>query len=211
MCQPKPYKDIQCPPKYGLEVFKGKCQNRKGGAMVTIRDAELEEAGRLLEIYGYYVEKTAVSFEYKTPSLEEFKGRMTRTMKKYPYIVIEESGVVQGYAYAGPFVARAAYDHSCETTIYLDRGATGRGFGRILYEALEKRLSESGILNMYACIGYPEEDDEYLTKNSAFFHEHMGFTLAGEFHKCGIKFGRWYNMIWMEKIIGEHKPSGEIK
>ena len=59
--------------------------------------------------------------------------------------------------------------------------------------------------------GYPEEDDEYLTKSSALFHEHMGFALAGEFHKCGIKFGRWYNMIWMEKIIGEHKLFDEIQ
>ena len=62
-----------------------------------------------------------------------------------------------------------------------------------------------GILNMYACIGYPAEEDEYLTKNSADFHSHIGFTQVGEFHKCGYKFGRWYNMIWMEKVIGEHK------
>ena len=62
-----------------------------------------------------------------------------------------------------------------------------------------------GILNMYACIGYPDNEDEYLTKNSAEFHSHIGFVQVGEFHKCGYKFGRWYNMIWMEKIIGEHK------
>ena len=57
---------------------------------------------------------------------------------------------------------------------------------------------------MYACIGYLDVEDEYLNQNSAQFHEHMGFTLAGRFHKCGYKFGRWYDMIWMEKIIGEH-------
>ena len=62
-----------------------------------------------------------------------------------------------------------------------------------------------GVLNMYACIGYPvEEEDEYLNRNSAQFHAHMGFAMAGEFRRCGYKFGRWYNMIWMEKIIGEH-------
>lgn len=47
-----------------------------------------------------------------------------------------------------------------------------------------------GILNLYACIGYPEVEDEYLTRNSADFHEHMGFSKVGEFHKCGYKFGR---------------------
>jgi phosphinothricin acetyltransferase len=57
---------------------------------------------------------------------------------------------------------------------------------------------------MNACIGYPEVEDEYLTRNSAQFHEHLGYKLVGEFHKCGYKFSRWYNMIWMEKMIGDH-------
>ena len=77
--------------------------------------------------------------------------------------------------------------------------------GRMLYEALETVLKEMGILNLYACIGYPETEDEYLTRNSADFHAHLGFEKVGEFHKCGYKFDRWYSMIWMEKIIGEHE------
>ena len=76
--------------------------------------------------------------------------------------------------------------------------------GRKIYEALEKSLHDMGILNLYACISYPEKDDEYLTTNSADFHEHLGFVKVGEFHKCGYKFNRWYDMIWMEKIIGKH-------
>lgn len=76
--------------------------------------------------------------------------------------------------------------------------------GRKIYEALEMKLGEMGILNLYACIGCPEVNDEYLTTNSADFHAHMGFVKVGEFHKCGYKFGRWYNMILMEKIIGKH-------
>ena len=70
------------------------------------------------------------------------------------------------------------------------------------------RTYNMGILNLYACIGYPEYEDEYLTTNSADFHTHLGFVKVGEFHKCGYKFGRWYNMIWMEKMIGEFTPSG---
>lgn len=64
-----------------------------------------------------------------------------------------------------------------------------------------------GFLNLYACIGYPEEEDEYLTRNSAEFHAHLGFRKVGEFHLCGYKFGRWYHMIWMEKLVGEHNSS----
>ena len=169
---------------------------------MRIRNATKADAERLLEIYSYYVEKTAISFEYDVPSLEEFTNRIANTLKKFPYLVAEEEGVVQGYAYAGPFKERAAYDHCCELSIYLARDVQGRGYGRKIYEALETALKAKGILNLYACIADPIIEDEYLTKNSEQFHQHLGFVKVGEFHKCGYKFGRWYNMIWMEKIIG---------
>lgn len=178
----------------------------EGGTMdnVTVRDAEIRDAERILSIYAYYVKNTAISFEYDVPTLPEFQERMKKTMKKYPYPVVEKDGAIQGYAYAGPFVGRAAYDWSCELTIYLDPASKKCGLGRKLYEVLEEKLRGMGILNLYACIGYPEVEDEYLSRNSAEFHAHMGFSKAGEFKLCGYKFGRWYHMIWMEKIIGEH-------
>ena len=172
--------------------------------MIIVRDATLKDAARILEIYDYYVKNTVITFEYETPSLEEFQGRMRHTMQRYPYLVIEKDGCIEGYAYAGAFVGRAAYDWACEMTIYLDHNVQKCGLGRTLYEALEQALRAMGILNLYACIGYPEQEDEYLTKNSADFHAHLGYTLAGTFHNCGYKFGRWYHMIWMEKIIGEY-------
>ena len=183
----------------------------RGG--ILVREATPEDAPRLLEIYAYYVENTAITFEYDVPSVEEFRDRILHIKEKYPYLVIEEDGVIRGYAYAGVFKGRAAYDRSCEMTIYLDREAagrgpgTGRGLGRKLYEALEEELKARGILNLYACIGVPaanKEADEYLNHNSEQFHAHMGYTTVGTFHLCGYKFGRWYNMIWMEKMIGEH-------
>lgn len=185
--------------------------------MITVRNATLEDAGRLLEIYDYYVRKTAITFEYRTPDLAEFRERMRRTMQRYPYLVVIRDDRIEGYAYAGPFVGRAAYDWSCELTIYLDCNARKCGMGRVLYEALETALHDMGILNLYACIGYPEHEDEYLTTNSADFHAHLGFARVGEFHRCGYKFHRWYHMIWMEKVIGEYKeqqpevtPYGEL-
>lgn len=174
---------------------------------VQIRNAAPADAGRILEIYAYYVEHTAISFEYQVPTLTEFQARMKETMERYPYLVAEADGKIQGYAYAHPFVGRAAYDWSCELTIYLDPSARRHGLGRKLYEGLEVRLKEMGIQNLYACIGVPEAEDEFLTNNSADFHRHMGFSEVGKFYKCGRKFGRWYHMVWMEKIIGEH-PSG---
>ena len=88
------------------------------------------------------------------------------------------------------------------------------GLGRKLYEELEARLKEMGLLNLYACIGYAEVEDEYLTNASVAFHEKMGYKLNGHFTKCGYKFGRWYDMVWMEKMIGEHeigKPMEKIE
>jgi phosphinothricin acetyltransferase len=166
-----------------------------------IRNATENDAGRLLEIYSYYVTDTAISFEYEVPTVEEFRKRITHTLEKYPYLVLEENGVIKGYAYAGVFKGRAAYDHCCEVTIYLDGDAKGKGYGRALYGALEEELRKRGIINLYACIADPIKEDEYLTRNSEQFHRHMGYTKVGEFHRCGYKFGRWYNMIWMEKII----------
>lgn len=177
---------------------------------MTVRDAVLSDAEGILEIYAYYTENTVISWETEPPSPEEFTGRMEKIMARYPYLVLEEDGVLLGYAYAGPFVGRAAYDWSCELTIYLRHDAVKRGLGRLLYTELERRLKDMGILNLYACIGVPEgEEDEYLTNNSADFHAHLGFTEVGRFRNCGSKFGRWYTMIWMEKIIGEHTENIE--
>ena len=172
--------------------------------MITIRNAALSDAARLVEIYDYYVRNTAVTFEYDTPSVDDFQARMSHIMEFYPYLVLLKNGSILGYAYAGTFKDRKAYDWSCETTIYIDRDSRNCGFGRLLYEALETELAKMGILNLYACVGYPESEDKYLTFDSARFHEHLGYRIVGTIYKCGYKFDTWYHMVWMEKIIGEH-------
>ena len=173
--------------------------------MMRIRDAVPEDAAKLLAIYAWYVEHTAVTFECKTPTPDEFRRRIERTLVHYPFLLLEDGGAVLGYASAGPFVGRDAYRFSCEMTIYLDHAARGRGYGPMLYTALEERLKAMGILNLYACIGDPIEEDETLTRASERFHSRLGYVKLGTFHRCGYKYGRWYNMIWMEKLIGEHR------
>lgn len=173
--------------------------------MLQIRNASLADAERIAEIYADYVKNTAISFEYTPPDADEMRRRMAKTMLRYPYLVIEENGRVEGYAYAGAFGERAAYAWSAETSIYLDRSVHKRGMGRMLYAALEQALAAMGILNLYACIAYPIQSDAHLNTNSADFHAHIGFRKVGEFHTCGHKFGCWYDMIWMEKHVGQHK------
>lgn len=173
----------------------------------NIRIVRPEDAEELLAIYAPYVEKTAISFEWETPALEEFRKRIENTLKKYPYLLAEQDGEVLGYACTGPFVGRAAYGWAAETTIYLKEGHKRKGIGRLLYTALESASKAQNILSLNACIGYPEKEDEYLTLNSVRFHERMGYSMVGKFHNCGYKFGNWYHMVWMEKEIGIHVPS----
>ena len=177
----------------------------KTNTSITIRMANPADAQALLNIYAPYVINTAITFEYDVPSVEEFASRIAHSLEKYPYLIAEEGGNILGYAYASPFHDRPAYDWAVETSIYVDQNIKHRGLGRKLHDALESTLREQGILNMNACIAYPPEEDEHLDKNSVEFHAHMGYRLVGEFYKCGYKFNRWYNMVWMEKMIGEHK------
>ncbi len=171
---------------------------------LTIRTATEHDARALLAIYAPYVEQTAITFEYEVPSLDEFQSRIRHTLEKYPYLVAEKAGKIVGYAYVSPFKERAAYEWAVETSIYVDKAAKHSGIGGKLHTALEAVLKQMGILNMEACIGVPETDDEYLNHNSMDFHAHLGYRLVGTFEKCGYKYDRWYNMVWMEKLIGTH-------
>lgn len=168
---------------------------------IKIRPATEADAAEILNIYAPYITDTAITFEYDVPTLEEFTGRIRHTLEKYPYLVAVRDSEIIGYAYAGAFYGRAAYDWSAETTIYVKKGCSHSGVGKLLYQALETALKAQNIINLYACIGYPEVEDEYLTKNSAQFHAHLGYRMVGEFYHCGYKFDRWYNMVWMEKLL----------
>ena len=177
---------------------------------IIIRTAKEEDAERLLEIYAPYVTDTAITFEYEVPTIYEFRHRIITTLRKYPYLVAEEeNGNVMGYAYAGAFKGRAAYDWAVETSIYVEQSEVGKGFGLLLHDALQKELQQMGILNMCACISAPRGTDPFLTENSIRFHSHLGYRLVGRFMQCGYKFSRWYDMVWMEKHIGEHTEKVE--
>lgn len=168
---------------------------------IEIREATPEDVKALLSIYAPYVAETAITYEYDIPTEEDFAGRIRNTLCKYPYLVAMLDGKIVGYAYAGTFKGRRAYDCSVETSIYIDKEHHGKGIGKKLYAALEEKLKVLGITNMYACIAYTEHEDEYLTNASVRFHEKMGFTLCGTFHRCAVKFDRSYDMVWMEKFI----------
>lgn len=105
------------------------------------------------------------------------------------------------------FRPRAAYAHSAETSIYVRKDLRSRGLGRRMYEALAKLLLLQNVFNMEACIAHCDPADEYVPATSRLFHTRLGFEHAGRFNKCALKFGRWYDMIWMERILA--KPAAQ--
>lgn len=189
---------------------------------IILRKASPDDAAALLEIYSYYVENTAITFEWEVPSLDDFRERIKNTLRGFPYIVAERDSCsegggreILGYAYAGTFKARAAYAWSVESSIYVKKNCRQAGIGRQLLQELENCLRKQNYLNINACIACAGKDknDPYITDASIRFHEKMGYRLVGEFTDCGFKFKRWYNMVWMEKMLGEHnsEPPAIIK
>lgn len=170
----------------------------------NIRLATPADAGALLNIYRPYIERTAITFEMQAPEVGEFAERISLTLQRHPYLVYEEVGEIKGYAYASAFKGRAAYDRTVETSIYINEHARRGGLGRQLYAALESLLAQQGIQNVCACISHCDTPDPLLPPDSEHFHERMGYGRVAHFHRCAYKFGRWWDMVWMEKFLGAH-------
>ena len=171
---------------------------------MEVRLATPQDAEELLEIYRYYVEHTAITFEYETPSITEFRQRIKQTLKRYPYLAaVDGHGKIVGYAYASSFKNRAAYDWSVETTIYVDKDVKRQGIGKKLYEALEEILRKQHVINLDACITDPEIEDEYVTKNSVLIWLE-NFIKAAINSDVGMIWSGWKNILENIKNIQKH-------
>ena len=159
-----------------------------------IRFAVPADAGRILEIYAPYITDTVISFEYDVPSLADFTARVERISSKYPYLVYELDGLVVGYAYASPYIERAAYDYTVDLSVYVDAAYCGQNIGECLYAALLDILAKQGFYNTYACI-------TATNRNSLNFHKRMGFTDAGTHPLAGFKHGKWLDVCWYYKRL----------
>ena len=179
------------------EIKRSRKEEDKMNQNIVIRMANELDAEALLAIYTPYVLHTAITFEYVVPTLEDFKKRIQKTLRKFPYLVAVREKEIVGYAYVSPFKERAAYDWAVETSIYIKEECRESGIGTKLYLALEEILKRQNIINLNACIAYPNP-------GSIRFHEQLGYQTVAHFTKCGYKLDTWHDMIWMEKMIGEH-------
>lgn len=169
---------------------------------VKIRMARPCDAAALLSIYAPYVLHTPITFEYTVPSEKAFAERMRSVSNAYPYLVSLQDGQVTGYAYAAPFRERAAYNWCVEVSIYIKEGFHGKGIGKALYTDLEHILMQQNILNLYACITYPNPE-------SIGFHQSIGYQTIAHFKNSGYKSGCWHDMIFMEKFLKKHPSNPE--
>lgn len=186
-----------------------------------IRLACPADAAAVCAIYAPYVRDTATTFDLEPPTVEEMRQKIATILEERPFLVAEiecadtraadatshvetgngEAFTVIGYSYASAFRPRKAYLHSIETSVYLAPEAKGFGLGSRLYGALEAILRLQNVYNANACVTYIEPADETCPSTSRIFHERRGYVQCAHIPNCGHKFGRWYDILWLQKQL----------
>lgn len=164
---------------------------------MSIRVARREDAESIAAIYRPSVTDSVTSFEAVPPDAAEMWSRVEARLARTPWLVLEEGGVVQGYAYAGLHRERVAYQWSAESSVYVAASAQRRGVGRRLYTALFEILRLQGYVNVYAGITLPNAASVAL-------HESFGFEPVGVYRRIGFKFGRWHDVGWWQVALRAH-------
>jgi L-amino acid N-acyltransferase YncA len=166
--------------------------------MPLIRPSTEHDLPAITRIYGHHVLHGTGTFETTPPTLEEMTARRADVLSKgLPWLVAEEAGQVLGFAYGNWFKPRPAYRFSVEDSIYLAPEAAGHGLGRALLAELLATLERGGIRKVMAVIG------DSANAGSIGVHRALGFEQVGVVQACGWKFGRWLDIVMMQRAIGE--------
>jgi phosphinothricin acetyltransferase len=161
----------------------------------TVRVAATEDAEAVAAIDNHFVLRTIVTFEEDPVSPAEVARRMDDVRKaSLPWLVAERAGAVVGYAYATGWRVRRGYRYSAEVTVYVDPGAGGRGIGSLLYTDLIAALQERGIHAAMGGIALPNDASVAL-------HEKFGFKKVAHFEQVGVKFDRWIDVGYWQRIL----------
>lgn len=175
---------------------------------IKIRMVNENDAAEILKIYAKYIKDTVITFEYEVPTIDEFKDRIRKIYKDYPYLVCTLDEKIIGYAYSYRHKERAAYQWNVEFSVYIDNEYLRHGLGKVFYTALIEISKLQNIQNIYAGVTSNNVNSEKL-------HEYFGFKKLGVYHKTGYKFGKWHDVAWFEKSINEDysepKPLISIK
>jgi phosphinothricin acetyltransferase len=165
--------------------------------LVIVRPAKEHDLEALNELYNHYIETSHFTFDLEPMSLDARREWFSHYGEsgRYRVLVGEAGGTLIGYASSGRFRPKPGYETSVETSIYLAPGATGRGIGVRLYEALFKALDGQDLHRAYAGIAQPNPASVRL-------HERFGFRQVAYFTEQGRKLGRYWDVAWFERALG---------
>lgn len=162
---------------------------------IDIRPATTADAPRLAEIYNHYIVRSTATFETEPLADGEMAQRIVDIAARYPYFVALCQGRIAGYAYAHPWIARAACNgHSLETTVYIAPEAVHQGVGTALMARLADHCRRGGYHALMAVI----TDDN---RQSIAMHRKLGFEPAGHCREVARKFGRWLGVVTLERML----------
>ncbi|QHE87297.1 GNAT family N-acetyltransferase [Hydrogenophaga sp. BPS33] len=165
--------------------------------MPLIRPSRDEDLDAITRIYAHHVLHGTGTFETTPPTAAEMAARRADVLGKgLPWLVAEEQGQVQGFAYGNWFKPRPAYRFSVEDSIYLDPNAHRKGLGRALLTELLAVLERAGTRKVMAVIG------DSANAGSIGVHKALGFEPVGVVQSCGWKFDRWLDIVLMQKTLG---------
>ena len=159
-----------------------------------IRPVTESDVQDVCNIYNYFVENTAISFEEKIISIHEMEQRITTQSIDYPWLVFEKAGKVVAYAYANKWKARSAYRFTLEATIYMSDDCQGKGIGTKLYQTLLDELATRSVRSVMAVIALPNPASVGL-------HEKMGFEKVAHFKEVGYKHEEWIDVGFWQKMF----------
>jgi phosphinothricin acetyltransferase len=162
---------------------------------MKIRPCVREDAAAISAIYNYYITNSVITFEDVPVDAVEMWHRMENYTKSYPWYVCEVDGHVVGYAYATRWKDRAAYRHSVEISVYVDKNSARQGCGKALYAKLIATLLDSGCHAIIGGVALPNDASVGL-------HEYFGFSKIAHFPEVGFKFGRWVDVGYWQKTAG---------
>ncbi|MGM9428221.1 GNAT family N-acetyltransferase [Hydrogenophaga sp. MI9] len=166
--------------------------------MPLIRPSTDHDLDAITRIYGHHVLHGTGTFETTPPTLAEMTARRADVLSKgLPWLVVEDGGQVLGYAYGNWFKPRPAYRFSVEDSIYMAPEAAGKGLGRALLTELLAALERAGIRKVMAVIG------DSANAGSVGVHTALGFERVGVVPSCGWKFGRWLDIVMMQRSLGQ--------
>jgi len=171
---------------------------------VLVRPSIDADIDGITAVYAWNVLNGLGTFEETPPDAAEMAVRRRALLDRgLPYLVAELEGEVVGYCYAGPFRLRAAYRYAVEDSVYVSPKAVGKGVGRALLAALISHCEALGLRQMCAVIG------DSGNEASIGLHAALGFEKKGVFPDMGHKFGRWVDLVWMQRALnggGQTQP-----